>query len=178
MNQGVVRQEILIGIVGFVVMCVLGPAVIQHDEMTPITLQTLVLFFFAILGGAKVGAMVAIGYVICAFLGLPVGAGYSVVKGYLHLGFFFGFIIAAIMVGSLSSAAFFRKSWTQTLLWLMGHAIVLCIGLIGMTRFNPDAWQQMEYLMPGALVKSALGALLVQAFRKLMEAREKKSIQL
>ena len=82
------------------------------------------------------------------------------------------------MVGSLSKAEFFRKSWTQIFLWLMGHAIVLCIGLMGMTRFNPDAWQQLEYLMPGALVKSALGALLVQAFRKLMEARDKKSLQL
>ena len=92
MKQGGVRQEILIGMAGWVVMCVLGPAVIQHDEMTPITLQTLVLFFFAILGGARIGAVVAIGYLICVFLGLPVGAGYTVVKGYLHLGFFFGLV--------------------------------------------------------------------------------------
>lgn len=171
------RGNITMGMIGVSVMCLLGPMVIEHNEMTPITLQTLVLFFFAILWGAKVGGLVATGYVLCSLSGLPVSAGYSVSHGFLHLGFFFGFIVAAVTVGSLANVEFFKKSWTQIILWLLGHAIVLCLGLAGMSRFNPDAWQQLEYLMPGALVKSALGALLVQAFRKLMEAREKKSIQ-
>lgn len=170
------RRDTLVGLIGCVVMCVVGPLVVQHSDMTPITLQTLVLFFFSILGGPWVGAIVSVGYVVCSLLGLPVGAGYSVVEGYLHLGFFFGFMFAAILLGSLAQMVVFRRSWTQIFLWLLGHAIVLFIGLLGMSRFNPDAWQQLEYLLPGALVKSALGALMVQSFRKLMEARDKKSI--
>jgi biotin transporter BioY len=178
MNQGSWRRDIVVGMIGWAVMCTVGPVVIQHREMTPITLQTLVLFFFSILGGPRVGAIVSVGYMICAWSGLPVGAGYMVVKGYLHIGFFFGLIIAAILLGSLAQTDFFTRSWTQILLWLLGHAVVLCIGVMGMSRFHPDAWKQLNYLMPGALVKSALGALLVQAFRKLIDARNKKSIQL
>jgi len=176
MLEGSWRRDAVMGAVGLVAMCIVGPMIIQHEEITPITLQTLVLFFFAIIGGARVGALVSLGYLVCCLSGLPVAAGFTVSKGYLHLGFFFGFVIAAIAVGSLASLEFFRKSWSQILLWLVGHTMVLFLGLLGMSRFNPDAWQQLQYLMPGALVKCALGALLVQAFRKLMEVRDKKSI--
>lgn len=176
MVEGSWSGDALMSSVGVLAMCLVGPMIIQHEEITPITLQTLVLFFFAIIGGARVGAIVSIGYLVCSLSGLPVSAGFTVSKGYLHLGFFFGFVISAIAVGSLAHLEFFKKSWTQILLWLVGHTIVLFFGLLGMSRFNPDAWQQLQYLMPGALVKCALGALLVQAFRKLMEVRNKNSI--
>ena len=177
MLKSLVFPNVLVSMIGIAAMCGIGPMMIQQGEMTPITLQTLVLFFLAILGGARVGAMVSLGYVCLSLWGLPVSAGYAVSKGYLHLGFYFGFIVSSIMVGSLAEIDFFRKSWTQIILWMLGHSVVLIFGLIGLSRFNPDAWSQLEYLLPGAVVKSAVGALLVQSFRKLIEIRERKLLQ-
>ena len=161
-------------LVSALAICLLGPLVIEIRDEMPITMQTFIILLCAILFGWKVGALATIVYILCGALGLPVFSDYhsgiDVVFG-PHGGFFFGFIFAAIISGYLASLEPFNKSLAIILLWLVGHGIILLAVFLWFAPFSPNWVEILQRLAMGALIKSAIGALLVQLILRYLKGR-------
>lgn len=143
-----------------------APIVLDIKGETPITLQSLVILFVSISFGWRVGLPAVLVYILSGSLGLPVFAGYK--SGVTALmgpygGFFFGFLAAATVCGYTSELSAFRKTLPAILNWFLGHALILLFGAIWLMRLFPDGWQQViTDVLPGAIIKSITGALIVQ----------------
>lgn len=154
----------------------LGPIVVKPGaDIVPITLQTLLLLFFAIAFGWRIGGLNAFLYVLLGLAGLPVFAGY--VGGFeqldsSHGGFLFGFVIAAVLIGYLAELPGAEKPWWHFLLWAGGHLIILAMGAFWLRSMNPDGWKEMlRFALPGAAMKSAFGFLFLQLVRRMLLGR-------
>jgi len=140
----------------------------------PITLQSLVVLLGSIAYGWRIGIISILIYIISGALGLPVFAGYNSGVdallgpfGGLLLGpfggFFFGFIAAVIICGFLAEKASFQKAIPAMMIWLLGHGIILLLGIVWLSAFDPEGWYvKLKSLIPGALIKSVVGALIIQ----------------
>ena len=154
----------------------LGPVVVSLKANMPITLQTLILLFVAIGFGWRIGTIVSVVYVVSGMLGLPVFAGY--VGGMAQItsafgGFFFGFIAAAMITGFIAEGEGMQRPIPCFLIWVLGHVIVLLMGGFWLHKLNPESWWQMiQFALPGAAVKSAIGFLLIQVVIRLKSKRE------
>ncbi len=159
----------------------LGPLVVEMKGQMPITVQSLVVLFVSIAFGWRVGLPAVLIYVLCGALGLPVFAGYN--SGYKVFfgpfgGFFFGFIAASIVSGFLAELEAFKKAIPAMMNWFAGHAIILILGMIWMIQFNPEGWKSMmSDLIPGAVIKSVFGALVISLIIRLMTKEKKEAFK-
>lgn len=155
-------------------LCLLGPVVITMKGELPITLQTLIILFISILFRWQIGFFAVLIYILTGALGLPVFAGYrggvSSILGN-STGFFFGFIAASVITGYLAGLEAFRKPIANIMLWFLGHLIILLFGFIWLMQLNPQWKQMLADAMPGALIKSATGALLYQLTQRIFRGR-------
>lgn len=152
-----------------------GPLVIDLKGEMPITLQSLVILFGAIAFGWRIGAASALAYIIAGGIGLPVFAGhlsgFDKVLGQ-HGGFFFGFIASTLVCGYLAETPVFNKALPSILNWVLGHIIILVMGGLWLSQLDPMGWQEkLTSLLPGAIIKSAFGALIVQLIVRFMKGR-------
>jgi biotin transporter BioY len=93
-----------------------------------------------------------------------------------HGGFFFGFLAASLVCGYLAETEMFSKAMPSILNWVLGHLIILLFGGLWLSQLDPEGWQEkLTSLLPGAIIKSAFGALLLQLVIRFMKGR--KSIQ-
>jgi len=147
-------------------LLLLGPVVLNVKGTMPITLQSLVVLLGSIAYGWRIGIISILIYIISGALGLPVFAGYnSGVDALLGPfgGFFFGFIAAVIICGFLAEKASFQKAIPAMMIWLLGHGIILLLGIVWLSAFDPEGWYvKLKSLIPGALIKSVVGALIIQ----------------
>lgn len=161
--------------IGTLLICLLGPIVLRMQGELPITLQTLAILLISISFGWRVGLISTLFYVLAGIAGLPVFTGYnSGIKPILSAngGFYFGFITAALITGLMTEWKAFQKPLTSILLWCIGHAIILGMGITWVSKFNP-VWQQILIdALPGALIKSAIGALTIQILYRIFRGRE------
>lgn len=161
-------------LISLVLTCLLGPLVIDLRDEMPITLQTFIILLCAILFGWKVGASSVVLYIIAGAVGLPVFSDYhhglDVICG-PHGGFFFGFIFAAVITGYLASLEAFQKSLSILLLWVVGHGVILLAGFLWLAQMNNNWMEILQRLAMGALIKSALGALIVQLIMRYLKGR-------
>jgi biotin transport system substrate-specific component len=157
----------------------LGPVVIDVQGEMPITLQSFVLLLGAIAFGWRIGMAAVVTYIIAGGIGFPVFAGHHAGWGIIvgqHGGFFFGFIAASLICGYLAETEMFSKALPSILNWVMGHLIILLLGGLWLSQLDPMGWQEkLTSLLPGAIIKSAFGALLLQLVIRFMKGR--KSIQ-
>lgn len=139
----------------------------------PLTLQSFAVVLIGALGGWRL-ALVAIGaWLAAGALGLPVLAGgTSGIDRFTGptAGYLFAFPLAGALVGWLAG-----RGWDRTILrlfavMLLGHAICLGLGAswlaasVGTARaLEAGLWP----FLPGALVKSAVAALIVRALRRI-----------
>lgn len=141
----------------------------------PMTMQTLVVLMIGATYGSKLGAATIVAYLIEGAVGLPVFAG--PVGGLAYMagptgGFLAGFVVAAFTMGWLA-----ERNWDVSVTRLfaammLGHAVILAIGwgwlAFGLHLGMSKAW--LVGVLPfvaGSLVKSAFGAALMFATRRL-----------
>jgi len=132
----------------------------------PMTLQTYVLFVIAALAGRYLAAAVVVVWLFQAAIGFPVlaggAAGLDAVTG-PTLGFLAGMLAAASVVGGFAET---RRGWIAlTLMFLVGHALVLGMGWAGLALSGLDLKAAFTGgvlpFLPGAVVKSLAAALTV-----------------
>jgi biotin transporter BioY len=105
-----------------VLLTTLAPVVITAKGMMPITLQTLVILFGSIAFGWRIGFIATLLYLVLGFSGFPVFADYTsgITKLYgPYGGYFFGFLVAALVTGYLTELEMFSKQVTGIILWFI-----------------------------------------------------------
>ncbi|MDA0729587.1 MAG: biotin transporter BioY [Bacteroidetes bacterium] len=168
---------VLASCMGAIVMGLASPHVWHLEGAIPITPQSLVILLWAVLWGWKVGTLAVLLYLLAGGIGLPVFAGGS--HGWVHFtgstaGFLWAFLIASLVVGALAERAKRFRYGTAALLMLLGHGILLVLGLAWQRGIMPveASWTEtVKGLMPAVFVKSALGTLLVVFVGRLLERR-------
>jgi biotin transport system substrate-specific component len=169
-------------IIKFLISCAIlyacGPVVITNIEQMPITLQSLAILFVAIGFGWRIGTTATVVYVFAGAMGIPVFAGYKggvQALGGIYAGFFFGFIAAALISGYLSELKAFSKTLPSILNWFIGHTIILIFGAIWMIMLGLPDWQtKIQSVLTGAIIKSLLGAVIIDIMIRLMTKRNNK----
>jgi biotin transport system substrate-specific component len=157
----------------------LGPVIIDIKGEMPITLQSFVVLLGAMAFGWRIGTASVVTYILAGGMGFPVFAGHHAGWGIIigqHGGFFFGFIAASLICGYLAETPMFSKALPSILNWVLGHIIILLLGGFWLSQLDPMGWQEkLSSLLPGAIIKSAFGAMLIQLVVRFM--RGKKAIQ-
>lgn len=157
----------------------LGPVIIDIKGEMPITLQSFVVLLGAMAFGWRIGAASVVTYILAGGMGFPVFAGHHAGWGIIigqHGGFFFGFIAATLVCGYLAETPMFSKALPSILNWVLGHIIILLLGGFWLSQLDPMGWQEkLSSLLPGAIIKSAFGAMLIQLIVRFMKG--KKAIQ-
>lgn len=153
----------------------LGPIIIDIKGEMPITLQSFAILFGAMAFGWRIGTLAVITYIIAGGLGFPVFAGHHAGWGIIigqHGGFFFGFIAASLVCGYLAETPMFSKALPSILNWVLGHLIILLLGGFWLSQLDPIGWQEkLSSLLPGAIIKSAFGAMIIQLIVRFMKGR-------
>ncbi len=132
----------------------------------PMTLQTYALFVIAALAGRYLAGAIVVVWLFQAGIGLPVlagGAGGLDALTGPTAGFLTGMLAAAPIVGGFAET---RRSWIAlTLMFLVGHALVLGLGWAGLALNGIEAKAAFTGgvlpFLPGAAVKSLAAALTV-----------------
>jgi len=147
--------------------------------LVPMTLQTLVVLLIGAAYGASLGAITVLAYLAEGALGLPVFAG--PIGGLVPLtgptaGYLAGFLVAAVIVGALAERGWDRSVPALFAAMLLGHVVILGLGAAWLAfglRLGVDkAWSVgVLPFLAGALVKSALGAVLLPSVRRLADGR-------
>lgn len=115
---------------------------LQPNTPVPITGQTLVVFLAGMVLGPIEGAASVIAYVAAIAGGLPLdtrGLGPAVFVG-PTAGYLIGFIPAAFVAGLAWRAEGWRKLILSVLCGLVGAAILLAIGTLGVALFLKISW--------------------------------------
>ena len=153
----------------------LGPVIIDVKGEMPITLQSFVVLLGAMAFGWRIGTAAVITYIVAGGLGFPVFAGHHAGWGIIigqHGGFFFGLIAASLVCGYLAETAMFSKALPSILNWVLGHLIILLLGGFWLSQLDPMGWQEkLTSLLPGAIIKSAFGAMIIQLIVRFMKGR-------
>ena len=162
-------------VVQLILLCTLAPMKLESQGMLPITLQSLIVLFGGIAFGWRIGFLATLIYIGLGISGLPVFAGYT--SGIRSLmgpygGYFFGFLIASLLVGYLaeSNALYqsihrgvlsivsrrsrqpqnaqhsgwiaFSEQTATLLIWMLGHAIILACGLYWTYQMVRSDWKE------------------------------------
>jgi biotin transport system substrate-specific component len=167
-----------------VVLVVLGTALLTLSAKinlplpyVPMTLQTLVVLMIGAVYGWRLGTATILAYLAEGFLGLPVFAG--PVGGLAPLvgptaGYLVGFVAAALVTGWLSERGWDRSVPRLFAAMAIGHVMILALGFawlaLGLKLGAEKAWLVgVAPFIAGSLVKNALGAAVVPAFRRLID---------
>lgn len=145
----------------------------------PMTLQTLVVLMIGAAYGRRLGTATVLAYLAEGAMGLPVFAG--PVGGIAPLvgptaGYLFGFIAGALVTGWLAERGWDRSVVRLFAAMTIGHVVILAAGFgwlaFGMKLGVEKAW--LVGIVPfiaGSLIKSALGATLLPAIRRMAGPR-------
>jgi biotin transport system substrate-specific component len=145
----------------------------------PMTLQTLVVLVIGAAYGWRLGTMTVLAYLAAGAIGLPVFAGPA--GGLAPLtgptaGYLFGFVAAAFIAGWLSERGWDRSVPLLFVAMGLGHTIILAAGF-GWLAFGKKLGIEKAWLvgvapfLAAALIKNALGAVLVPAIRRFLDPR-------
>jgi biotin transport system substrate-specific component len=167
-----------------VVLIVLGSALVALSAKVnlplpyvPMTLQTLVVLVIGAAYGWRLGSATVIAYLAEGAIGLPVFAG--PVGGLAPLfgptaGYLFGFVAAAFVTGWLSERGWDRSVSRLFVAMGLGHILILAAGF-GWLAFGRKLGVEKAWLVgvapfiAASLIKSAMGAALVPAIRRLID---------
>lgn len=153
-----------------------GSVIIRKDLNVPITLQSLLVLLPAIWFGWRVGLITVILYILAGGFGLPVFAGGS--SGWEKIinpvsgGFFWGFVLSAIITGYIAERIKPQEQLKNIGLWFFGHIIILGSGLLWIMQIREDYWLIVEETAPGLALKSAVGYFFSQLIFRVLVSRE------
>ena len=175
-HKSVLIDSIIKWLIALGLLVALGPVVIDIKGEMPITLQSFVVLLGAMAFGWRIGTAAVIAYIVAGGIGFPVFAGHHAGWGIItgqHGGFFFGFIAASLVCGYLAETPMFSKALPSILNWVLGHLIVLLFGGFWLSQLDPLGWQEkLSSLLPGAIIKSAFGAMTIQLIVRFMKGRK------
>lgn len=140
-------------------------------SVAPITGQSLVVLLMARLLPWNWSAAAIIFYLLLGGLGLPVFSDFSSGTEVLFgksAGYFFGFIVAAIVIGKMAEkrGKHFKEFFLE---FILGSAIILFFGALLLLRFMEFESVYLKGVRPflaGALVKVLIGSILLTFYYK------------
>ena len=154
-------------ILSLLLLVAVAPLQFGFLAMVPISLQSLVILWIAFVFGCSPATGAVLAYLVLAALGVPILSGFR--GGWQHFagptaGFLVGFPVVTYLVGK------YRKRVPMHVFWLFvaflaGHLALLIFGYIGLAAHQLSFSEIMsEYysLLPGTIIKSAVGASLVR----------------
>lgn len=129
----------------------------------PITGQTFGVLIVGFISGARWGPISVIGYILLAFLGVPLLSGGTLDEPLWQsssFGYLIGFILAAWLVA-------IQGNWFQVLFWcIIAHIIILIFGGVGLIVIKGLSFESalengvLPY-WPGGLIKSLAATLVI-----------------
>jgi biotin transport system substrate-specific component len=174
-HKSVLIDSIVKWLIALGLLVSLGPVVIDIKGEMPITLQSFVVLLGAMAFGWRIGTAAVVAYILAGGMGFPVFAGHHAGWGIIigqHGGFFFGFIAASLVCGYLAETDMFSKALPSILNWVLGHIIILLLGGFWLSQLDPMGWQEkVSSLLPGAIIKSAFGAMIIQLVVRFMKGK-------
>jgi biotin transport system substrate-specific component len=174
-HKSVLIDSIIKWLITLGLLVALGPVVIDIKGEMPITLQSFVVLLGAMAFGWRIGTAAVVAYILAGGMGFPVFAGHHAGWGIIigqHGGFFFGFIAASLVCGYLAETEMFSKALPSILNWVLGHIIILLLGGFWLSQLDPMGWQEkVSSLLPGAIIKSAFGAMIIQLIVRFMKGK-------
>ena len=174
-HKSVLIDSIVKWLIALGLLVSLGPIVIDIKGEMPITLQSFVVLLGAMAFGWRIGTAAVVAYILAGGMGFPVFAGHHAGWGIIigqHGGFFFGFIAASLVCGYLAETDMFSKALPSILNWVLGHIIILLLGGFWLSQLDPMGWQEkVSSLLPGAIIKSAFGAMIIQLVVRFMKGK-------
>lgn len=141
----------------------------------PVTAQTFAVLLIAALFGAKRGTLTVLAYLGEGALGLPVFAGPTAGLAYFAgptVGFLIGFVVAAIIVGSLAERGWDRRYKTTVIAMTLGTVAIFACGLLWLEFFVGAENVLIAGLfpfIPGAILKIVLAAALLPSGWKILK---------
>lgn len=161
-------REVKIALISLLVICLIAPFEFSFVGV-PVTLQSFVIFVGAGLLAPRSSALVVLLYLLLGGLGLPVFADHH--SGWAKLigptsGFLWGFLAVSVYISwqiQQRELHFFNA----IVLIFVAHFILLIPGFIVLKIQIPGArlWPTFVGLIPGLLIKSMLGGLLLAYLR-------------
>ena len=154
-------------------ICYLGPVKLDFITEIPTTLQSLLVVWFALAFGLRIGMTAVFLYLIAGGLGLGVFAGGA--SGWNHLfgsngGFLLAFPIGAFIAGSLvqilARIKFLSKAKfiSSALILFISQISILILGLFWQSAFigkTISITTIYSIFIPGLLIKTAIGTLVL-----------------
>lgn len=165
--------EILLVLIGTALIAVSAKVQIPMWPV-PITAQTFAVLLIAALFGAKRGTVTVLAYLGEGALGLPVFAGPVAGIAYFAgptAGFLIGFVIAAIIVGSLAERGWDRSYSKTVAAMTIGTIAIFACGLLWLEFYVGATNVLIAGLfpfIPGAVLKIILAAALLPSGWKLL----------
>ncbi len=152
------------------------PTSIQSFDLTPgpvpISLQSLMVLLAGAFLGPVRGMLAVVLYIAAGAAGLPVFAdghgGWERLTGPTG-GYLLGFVPAALLTGLLAERASDRTYRVALGILLGGHAIIFLFGVSYLSRFTGGQsafFKGLVPFLPGAALKSLLGALLMVLWKR------------
>ena len=164
-------RAILLALVGSALLTVSAKVQVPFWPV-PMTMQTLVVLIVGAACGWRLGAATVLLYLAIGATGLPVfagtpqrGAGVAYMLGPTG-GFLIGFLVSAMVTGALAERGWGRRVIGIVALGAVGHVVIFAFGAGWLAaRIGwPRAWAAgVQPFIPGAILKTALAAALLQA---------------
>lgn len=150
----------------------LAPLSIDLGEI-PVTFQTLMLFTAAVFMKPTEALIFGFGYLVLGAIGVPVFAGFE--SGYEKLfgataGFLWAFPFICLFISWMVQKRRAKFTWLVTS-FLMAHILLLLPGFIILfiSLENTDLIRVLSSLLPGLIVKSVLGPVLVTGIQGVLQ---------
>jgi biotin transport system substrate-specific component len=166
------QDDLILSLLSFVTLVLLGHIQLDLVEGLPITLQSLLVVLFPLMFGVRVGVIFVCAYLLAGGLGAPIFAGNE--SGWDHFlgatgGFLLSFPIAALISGVAGEMAHKIPSLnrltfiTGAVILFVSQVIILLLGIGWMDALSHTSFDftaKITSLMPGLLVKTALGTIV------------------
>ncbi len=172
------------GLVKTMVAVILGSALLVLSAKVqapfwpvPMTMQSMVVLLLGMAYGSRLGLAVVLLYLAEGLFGLPVFAGSNTGPAYMAGatgGYLAGFMLGVVVTGWLAERGWDRTPLRAFAAMAIGHAVLLASGvswlawLFGMEKAIAIG---LTPFWAAALLKTALGALLMQAAWKVVARR-------
>jgi biotin transport system substrate-specific component len=165
----IVDESIFIAL-AFLALYYLGGIKFNVTEGLPITLQSLLVVWFALVFGTRVGVTAVMLYLIAGGLGFDVFTGGSGWEYFIGItgGFLIAMPIGAFIAGSAAEWASKNKTMKNkafimsALILLASQTAILLLGLVWQNALTSSPLElsiALDIFLPGLLIKTALGTI-------------------
>lgn len=168
-------QNLVKPALALLIICLLAPLKVQAYSV-PVTLQTLVIFTAAAVLTWRQTAAVVGAYLVLGGLGLPVFAGYSAGLEKLlgpTAGFLWGFWGVGVLL-SMQMTTTPKNYFLPMVAFFVAHLGLLIPGFVVLyiQIEGVELWPTFVRLIPGLLLKSALGGILATYLNKKLPPKQ------